>query len=167
MTTLRPRSVMLALGLALTTCPRDRYEAWIAPGSTADALTVVFGDSKRRERPVYWEGLVVFRFDARDERVWSLTDTSNGGQGTRQSRITLGHAVPGAAAELAPEALRLAPGCYWLAGYWQDNDLRFRVDSTGQVQTLPREYDQRAETQQPHRLMSCLIMTSPYRKSRR
>ena len=154
---------MLGLGLAFGDCNREAYQAWIAPNSTAASLTVVFGDPEGRERAVYWENLAVFRFDSHDEQVWNLADTSNGGRGTRRSRITLGKPVP--ATEASPKGLDLVPGCYWLTGVWQGKRLRFRVDSSGAVQALPSDYDQRDEMDQPHRLMSCLIMTSPYRKS--
>ena len=153
--------MVITLGLAAMSCPRDDYEAWIAPHSTAENLTVIFGDSPKRERPVHWENLVVFRFDAHDEQVWNLEDTSNGGRGTKRSRITLGQSAPATVA--SPRTLDLVPGCYWATGVWQANYLRFRIDSAGAVQTLPRGYSQRDEIQQPHRLMSCLIMTSPHR----
>ncbi len=153
--------IVVVVALAGMTCPRDQFEAWIAPESTAENLTVVFGDSRSRERPVFWEGLVVFRYDARDVQVWSVTDTSHAGQGARRSRITIGESVSGAKA--IPGDVDLVPGCYWMHAQWQQNDLRFRIDSAGQVRTLPATYAQSDEVRQPHRLMSCLIMTSPYR----
>ena len=153
--------VLLPPGLAAMSCPRDEYEAWIAPNSNAQDLTVVFGNSHGRERPVHWESLVVFRFDARDERIWGITDTSNAGRGTKRSRITLGRPVP--ATEVSLTNPNIVPGCYSVHARWQQNDLRFRVDSAGRVQVLPDEYDQQDEVRQPHRLMSCLIMTSPNR----
>lgn len=99
---------------------------WIAPGSTARELTLVFGEKQGRERRMSsfvrvdrcgpWE---------RDSAMWLVTiDTS---------RVTYGVTGPGARADV--EARPLVPGCYY-AHMSGTGSVAFRIDSLGAVTEL-------------------------------
>lgn len=123
---MRHRRVPLAiLLLALAACP-EKTAMWIAEGSTARELTLVFGETKGRERRMS----SFVRVDRcgpwdRDSALWLVSiDTS---------RLTYG--VPGPGASQESEARPLGPGCY-LAHMSGTGSVVFAVDSLGAVTEL-------------------------------
>jgi hypothetical protein len=111
--------------LALAACPQ-RTAVWIAEGSTARDLTLVFGEKEGRERRMS-SFVRVDRCGAwhRDSAMWILSiDTS---------RVTYG--VPGPGTSQQAEARPLTPGCYQ-ASMSGTGSVGFTVDSLGVVTEL-------------------------------
>lgn len=121
----RFRIAVPILLLALAGCPQ-RTAVWIAEGSTARELTLVFGKKEGRERRIQ----VFVRVDRcgpwhRDSALWMVDiDTS---------RVTYG--VPGPGVHQHMEAQPLAPGCYEVMTTGTGGAI-FTVDSLGTVAAL-------------------------------
>ncbi|HZG43524.1 MAG TPA: hypothetical protein VEY93_11210 [Longimicrobium sp.] len=119
----------LILLLLLGGCPQETA-VWVAEGSTADELTLVFGRKRGRERPIS----SVVRVDRCDDAnrdsyegkaLWIVSvDTS---------RMTYGVTGPGVFAET--KAAPLTPDCYFVS-MSGTGSASFVVDSTGGVTEL-------------------------------
>lgn len=111
--------------IALAACPQ-KTAVWIADGSTARELTLVFGEKEGRERRMS----SFVRVDRcgpwdRDSAMWMVSvDTS---------RVTYG--VPGPGTHQEAEARPLRPGCYY-AHMSGTGSVAFRIDSLGGVTAL-------------------------------
>lgn len=123
---MRPiRSSLAILLLTLAACPQ-KTAVWIAEGSTARELTLLFGEKKGRERRMS----ASVRVDrcgpwSRDSAMWLVSiDTS---------RVTYG--VPGPGAQEEAPARPLEPGCYY-AHMSGTGMVAFTIDSIGGVAEL-------------------------------
>lgn len=119
----RPAAPLLLIALAA--CP-EKTAVWVAEGSTARDLTLVFGHTEGRERRMS----SIVRVDRCgpgdiDDALWIVSiDTS---------RVTYG--VPGPGAQPMAEARPLGPGCYH-ASMSGTGTVGFTVDSLGAVTEL-------------------------------
>lgn len=101
--------VAVPLLILLAACPQETA-VWVAEGSTASELTLVFGRERGRERPIS----VFVRVDrcedpnrgAYDGKALWMADIN-------ASRATYGVPGPGVSEQMKPEPL--TPGCYYVS----------------------------------------------------
>ena len=130
----RTKAVLAVFLLSLAACPQETA-VWIAPGSTARDLTLVFGRNAGRERRI-----------STFVRIDRCGEVERGGHGggsmwmvsVDTSRITYGHTGPAAVEEM--KARPLGPGCYYVLTTGT-GDMAFTIDSAGaviQLDSVPR-----------------------------
>ncbi|HEU0012765.1 MAG TPA: hypothetical protein VFQ45_03740 [Longimicrobium sp.] len=113
--------------LALSACPQVTA-VWLAPGATADHLTLILGRERGRERPV--SAAILVTRCGEPSPATAETPFIASVQG---SRVTLGRPGPGVRIEQWNGPL--APGCY-VAHLSGTGSVAFRVEPNGRVVEL-------------------------------